>query len=206
MPLRPCISARLSRIKDLPSWPEALADPAVRLRLREHRTWEPAPALPSVGITDQSVPGPHGPVPAAVLGTDPARITVGGASAGANLAAGAVLRLRNDDGWLPATLVPACSVMHSVLPALSPPLAEAFAKLPRMVRILPEDMAATTGNYQGGATDPHGYALLAHGVLDGLCPTLLLDAEYDDLRASSEAFAAARQERPAKGQGPGEGE
>ena len=30
----------------------------------------------------------------------------------------------------------------------------------------------------------------AGAVLDGLCPVLLLNAEYDDLRSSAEAFAA----------------
>ena len=30
----------------------------------------------------------------------------------------------------------------------------------------------------------------ANAVLDGLCPVVLLNAEYDDLRSSSEAFAA----------------
>ena len=38
---------------------------------------------------------------AAALGIDAARISVGGASAGANLTAGAVLKLRDRDGWLP---------------------------------------------------------------------------------------------------------
>jgi acetyl esterase len=272
MALHPSISARLSLIEDLPSWREVLADPAMQLRLQEYRTWKAAPTLPAVGTSDESVPGPHGPIAvrvyqppsapqrprpglvwvhgggwifgdldmheadrtsrevcaradavvvsvdyrlavdgvtypvphddvvaavrwvrdnAAVLGIDPDRITVGGASAGANLAAGAVLRLRDDDNWLPASQVLAYSVMHSVLPPLSPPPAEAFAQLPRMVRILPGDVAEMTGNYLGSTPDPHGYALPTGGVLDGLCPTLLLDAEYDDLRAGSEAFAAA---------------
>ncbi|MDF3140444.1 MULTISPECIES: alpha/beta hydrolase [unclassified Streptomyces] len=272
MALHPSISARLSLIEDLPSWREALADPAVQPRLQEYRTWEAAPALPSVETSDESIPGPHGPttvrvyrppsapqrprpglvwvhgggwvfgdldmheadwtarevcaradavvvsvdyrlavdgvtypVPhddvvagvrwvrenAAVLGIEPARLTVGGASAGANLAAGAVLRLRDDDNWLPATLVLAYATMHSVSPPLAPPLAEAFAPLPRMVRILPKDVTEMTANYLGGTPDPHGYAFPAGAVLDGLCPTLVLDAEYDDLRASSEAFAAA---------------
>ncbi|MDQ0835049.1 MULTISPECIES: alpha/beta hydrolase [Streptomyces] len=271
MALHPSISARLSLIEDLPSWREALADPAVQPRLQEYRTWKAAPALPSVETSDESIPGPHGPIAvrvyrppsapqrprpglvwvhgggwvfgdldmheadwtarevcaradavvvsvdyrlavdgvtypvphddvvagvqwvrenAAVLGIEPARIIVGGASAGANLAAGAVLRLRDDDKWLPAALVLAYATLHSVPPPLSPPLVEAFAPLPRMVRILPEDVAEMTGNYLGRTPDPHGYALPANGVLDGLCPVLLLDAEYDDLRASSEAFAA----------------
>ncbi|MGC0342620.1 alpha/beta hydrolase [Streptomyces sp. SLBN-8D4] len=272
MALHPSIFARLSQIEDLPSWREALADPAVQPRLQEYRTWKAAAALPSVETSDVSIPGPHGPIAvrvyrppsapqrprpglvwvhgggwvfgdldmheadwtarevcaradvvvvsvdyrlavdgvtypvphddvvagirwvrenAAVLGIEPARITVGGASAGANLAAGAVLRLRDDDNWLPATLVLAYATMHAVSPPLAPALAEAFAPLPRMVRILPEDVAEMTANYLGDTPDPHGYALPAGTVLDGLCPTLVLDAEYDDLRASSEAFATA---------------
>ena len=44
------------------------------------------------------------------------RISVGGASAGANLAAGATLRLRDDDDWQPAALVLAYPVAHPSLP------------------------------------------------------------------------------------------
>ncbi len=53
---------------------------------------------------------------AAELGVDRHRISVGGASAGANLAAGATLRLRDDDGWQPAALLLAYPVAHPVLP------------------------------------------------------------------------------------------
>jgi hypothetical protein len=36
---------------------------------------------------------------------------------------------------------------------------------------------------------PSGYAQVADAGLEGLCPALLLNPEYDDLRASTEAFA-----------------
>ena len=62
MALHPSISGRLSLIEDLPSWRETLADPAVQLRLQEYRTWKAAPALPSVEISDESIPGLHGPI------------------------------------------------------------------------------------------------------------------------------------------------
>ena len=54
------------------------------------------------------------------LGVDPTRITVGGASAGGNLAMATTLRLRDEDGWQPAALVPVYPVLHDVLPAPTP--------------------------------------------------------------------------------------
>ena len=54
---------------------------------------------------------------AADLGVDPDRISVGGASAGGNLAAGAALRLRDDDGWQPAALLLAYPIAHAVAAA-----------------------------------------------------------------------------------------
>ncbi|MGY1737539.1 alpha/beta hydrolase [Geodermatophilus sp. SYSU D00684] len=129
---------------------------------------------------------------AAVLGVDPVRISVGGASAGGNLATGAVLRLRDDDGWVPAALVLAYTTLHAVVPAPSAALAALMAEVPRLLRFLPEDRASITRNYLGGPESrADGYAMPANAVLDGLCPVLLLNSEYDDLRASAEAFAAA---------------
>ena len=128
---------------------------------------------------------------AADLGVDAGRITVGGASAGGNLSAGAVLRVRDADGWLPNCLVLAYTTTHAVVPALSNELAERMSEVPRLLRFLPEDRHAITTNYLGGPeSTADGYAMPAGAVLDGLCPVVLLNAEYDDLRASSEMFAA----------------
>jgi acetyl esterase len=144
-------------------------------------------------------PIPHDDVVAAVrwvrdraaLGIDASRIFVGGASAGGNLAAGATLRLRDDDGWLPAALLLAYTTTHAVVPPASPSLAALMADVPRLLRFLPEDRRDITQNYLGGPESrADGYAMPANAVLDGLCPVLLLNAEYDDLRSSSEAFAA----------------
>lgn len=145
-------------------------------------------------------PVPHDDAVAAVrwvrsmtgdLGIDPSRITVGGASAGGNLAAGAALRLRDDDKWLPATLLLAYTTTHAVVPTASAALAELMTQVPRLLRFLPVDRRRITTNYLGGPESrADGYAMPANAVLDGLCPVVLLNAEYDDLRASGEAFAS----------------
>ncbi|MGY1815689.1 alpha/beta hydrolase [Blastococcus sp. SYSU D00820] len=144
-------------------------------------------------------PVPHDDVVAAIrwvrhgaadLGIDPERITVGGASAGGNLATGATLRLRDDDGWLPAALLLAYSTVHAVVPEPGAPLAALLAELPPMLRFFPDDRLFITRNYVGGPESrADGYAMPANAAVDGLCPVVLLNAEYDDLRPSSEAFA-----------------
>jgi acetyl esterase/lipase len=153
-----------------------------------------------LAIGGVTYPVPHDDTVAAVrwvrdragdLGIDPARITVGGASAGGNLAAGAILRLRDDDNWLPATLLLAYTTTHAVVPPPTAALAELMQQVPRLLRFLPENRRFITTNYLGGPeSTADGYAMPANAVLDGLCPVVLLNAEYDDLRSSSEAFAA----------------
>lgn len=131
---------------------------------------------------------------AEVLGVDPERISVGGGSAGANLSAGAVLKLRDRDDWLPRTLVFAYGVAHPVLPPPSRALAAALAELPPVLAptLAGERDDAVSVNYLGGPLNrADGYAMPGLAVLDGLCPTLVINAEYDRLRASGEAFTAA---------------
>ena len=127
------------------------------------------------------------------LGVDADRIVVGGASAGANLTAGAVLKLRDREGWLPRTLVFVYGVAHPVVPPPSPALSAALAELPAILAPPPgqrDDFLSV--NYLGGPlSSADGYAMPALAVLDGLCPVLVLNAEYDNLRSSAEAFTAA---------------
>jgi acetyl esterase len=146
-------------------------------------------------------PVPHDDVVAAVtwvrdtaadLGIDPSRLSIGGASAGGNLTAGTALKLRDRDGWVPAALLLAYPSLHAAVPPPSPALAATLAELPPLFR--PEVGAGSplSENYLGGALSrADGYAFPANAVLEGLCPTVVINAEYDGLRASGQAFTAA---------------
>ena len=126
------------------------------------------------------------------LGIDATRLSLGGASAGANLATGAALHLRDErDAQQVRQLLLAYPTMHGVPPPASPELTAKMAEVPRVFRFLPDERSALTNNYLGGEMDPiPGYAMPAEADVAGLPPVLLITCEYDDLRASGEAFAA----------------
>jgi acetyl esterase len=146
-------------------------------------------------------PVPHDDVVAAVrwfrqsapsLGADADWICLGGASAGANLAAGAALKLRDADGWKPAQLILAYPGAHAVMPTPSASLAALMTEVPDILRFPPALTRGFSENYLGGPVSrADGYAFPALAALEGLCPVLVLTAEYDDLRASGEAFSAS---------------
>src|SRR3954451_14411697 len=118
-------------------------------------------------------PVPHDDVVAAVtwardtaadLGVDPARISIGGASAGANLTTGAALKLRDRDAWVPAALLPVYGVFHPVVPAPSSSLASGLAELPPLLQGRAGDHTLTI-NYLGGPlSSADGYAMPALAV------------------------------------------
>jgi acetyl esterase len=152
-----------------------------------------------------AVDGLHHPVPlddcvaatrwlrdsAGELGVDTARISVGGASAGGNLAAATVLRLRDEDDWWPAGLIPVYPVMHPQLPEPNIRLAALLDEIPRALRFTSAGITGINLNYLGGPLDlADGYSFPALADVTGLCPTLVVNAEYDDLRTSGEAFTA----------------
>src|SRR3954463_1937341 len=125
------------------------------------------------------------------LGIDRGRISLGGASAGGNLSIGAALKLRDEDGQPPAALLPIYPVAHAVVPAPSASLAAKMAEVPSVLRFFPPQMTWLNENYLGGPLYPApGYAFGANAVLEGLPPTLVINAEYDDLRSSGEDFVA----------------
>ena len=145
-----------------------------------------------------AVGGVHYPVPlddcvaatrwvrdnAAELGVDPARITVGGASAGATWPPAAALRLRDEDGWA-GRAVPGLPGDAPELPAPSPD-GRAARRGAAGAAVQPEGVAGITANYLGGQP-ADGYSF-PPWPSSAARPTLLVNAEYDDLRTTGEAF------------------
>jgi acetyl esterase len=148
-----------------------------------------------------AVGGVHHPVPlddcvaaarwlrqsATDLGVDPDAISIGGGSAGGNLSVATALRLRDEDDWRPAALIPVYPVLHAALPAASPEVAALLDDVPPALRFTPEGTAGMNANYLGDQ-EADGYSFPALAELAGLAPTLLVTAEYDDLRTTGEAF------------------
>ena len=123
---------------------------------------------------------------AAELGADPARVAVGGDSAGGNLAAVTALRLRDEGGPRLAGQV-----------LLYPTTDAEPAGMPSLVEnegygLTRRDMAWFKRHYFNDPSDagnPHASPLRA-ADLRGLPPALVQTAEYDPLRDEGEAYAA----------------
>lgn len=127
---------------------------------------------------------------AATWGGDPERVSLGGASAGANLSAGAAVRLRDAGGPVPASLLLIYPVLHSELPAEDAELAGFLAALPAGMVFPPEVTRAINAGYLGGASPDEVYAFPGGHDMRGMPRTLIVNAERDRLRTSGEAFAA----------------
>lgn len=153
-----------------------------------------------------AVDGVHFPVPlddviaayrwtraaAEALGIDPSRLSLGGASAGGNLAAGAAFRLRDDGSPQPRRVVLAYPMLHPHLPKSRGDLADKVLALPVEDQVFdPESVDRLTLNYAGSREtlgDP--YAFPANGDPAGLPPHIIVNSDADPLRASAEAYAA----------------
>jgi acetyl esterase/lipase len=144
-------------------------------------------------------PAPHDDVVAAFrwvgehatdLGVDPARIALGGASAGANLAAGATLRLRDegDPPWQVFLLYP---LVHPWVPEPSAELAAALELVPGAPQLDAGEAEQILNTFLGDGPEtatPYAFAALAEDLY-GFPPTYIDNDEFDSLRASGELFA-----------------
>jgi acetyl esterase len=122
------------------------------------------------------------------LGVDATGLHLGGASAGADLAAGAALRLRDGEGRPPRTLALVYPLVHPELPPISEELAAALGN--EATDFDPDWTRGATLNYVGDPlllADPYAFAGNDSGV--GLPPVFILNSEVDILRASGEAYA-----------------
>lgn len=115
-------------------------------------------------------------------------ICIGGASAGANLVAGAMLALRDHGAWIPRSAALVYGGFHSTHPenitiesGLRGVLARWFFN-PAMTRRMYLNYVGT----EMGFSEP--YAFPGGTDLRGLPPTLTLDANNDRLRRSGHAF------------------
>lgn len=118
--------------------------------------------------------------------------SLGGASAGANLSAGAALRLRDQGGPIPETLLLSYGLFHASLPPLLPELAEKYAALPAELAVFSPDVVQLINvNYVGDPVSlASPYAFAGGHDLVGLPPALLINADMDSLRASGDEFGA----------------
>jgi acetyl esterase len=121
---------------------------------------------------------------AADLGADPARLTVGGASAGGNLAAALCLMARDRNG-------PSIRGQYLQIPAtdltLSCPSIETNGSGYMLTRSGMEECREFYTPDPADHTNPYASPLLAPD-LHGLPPALIITAEYDPLRDEGEAY------------------
>ena len=123
------------------------------------------------------------------LGVDARRIAIGGGSAGANLAAATVVRLRGNGGPLPAAVLLAYPALHFPLPAVDDDVHAVMATLPRVLRAPASVVSSMFANYAGRLSDLPAEVIPGNAPLGGFPATRILISEFDDFRPSGELFA-----------------
>lgn len=114
------------------------------------------------------------------------RIAIGGASAGANLALSAAIRAVVERQWVPAAVLLAYPFVHFPVPTLPFEVADEMRSVPPAARFSASMVELMTAAYVGGLTQIPADAMPGNARLNGLPKTLVLSAEYDDLRPSAE--------------------
>lgn len=132
---------------------------------------------------------------AADLGIDPGRLALGGASAGANLVTGAVLRMPGVSVAAPALVVLAYPTLLAVQPEPDAALRRALDADPDADRFGPDAVRGMYENYLGGPVDDAPLAavpgLATVADLEGFPPVFMINGDVDELRVSGEVFAAS---------------
>jgi len=129
---------------------------------------------------------------AEALRIDPRRIAVGGGSAGGNLAASVSLHA-GETGQPPWQMLLAYPVLHAELPEPSDSLRNALEVTPPALLFTPETCVRINIHVMGrplAAATPYDFPALASDFTK-FPPAYIENSEFDDLRASGEAFAAA---------------
>lgn len=133
------------------------------------------------------------------LGVDRARLVIGGASAGANLVTGAVLRMLGHapaatGPVLPAGVVLGYPTLLAVQPAPGPELRAALDANPLADRFAADAVRGMYEHYLGGPVDDAPLTTVpgraAASDLTDFPPTLIVNGDIDELRVSGELFAA----------------
>lgn len=113
---------------------------------------------------------------------------LGGASAGANLAAGAVRRLRDAGDPLPASAILVYPLLHPHLPPLTEDARAALAGLPPAALFDDASVQRIVDAFAGPDRRDDPIAFPGLGDLTGLPPTLVIAAGADTLRSSAETY------------------
>jgi acetyl esterase len=126
---------------------------------------------------------------AAELGVDPNRITISGASAGACLTASVMLQLRDRDELDGVRNILIYPIAHSTLPEFSAELTEKLTEVPRHIVFSLEDTTWINSNMGYETVDESFYCYPGDSNnLAGVTETLIINSEYDSLRASGEKY------------------
>ena len=119
------------------------------------------------------------------LGVNPDQITIGGQSAGANLAAALTLKLRNEGGpHLAFQLLEVPALDLTLTTSSSPELNQGYGLTKASLELCRRDYLTTPDQAQ----EPYVSPLLAPD-LSGLPPAHVMIAEYDPLRDDGAAYA-----------------